>query len=153
MYPFSIAEVNIGIICSCLPSLQTCYQHVVGLARNMMLDSSPYHELGALSRRRTTDVERVRIDALALRQQKSLGGDVALHQQYLGPKAVAQSSALCTADEAQDQAGNDGSWDGAGILKTVSLETWTSPAAIPEATPPKPPKALLHTSFPRTFGN
>ncbi|CAO1605798.1 hypothetical protein XANCAGTX0491_009304 [Xanthoria calcicola] len=119
----------------------------------MMLDSSPYHELGALSRRRTTDVERVRIDALALRQQKSLGGDVALHQQYLGPKAVAQSSALCTADEAQDQAGNDGSWDGAGILKTVSLETWTSPAVKPEATPPKPPKALLHTSFPRTFGN
>ncbi len=119
----------------------------------MLVDSSPYHELDALGQRGTTDVERVRVGGSALRQQESKGGDVALHQQYLGPNGVAPSSAVCAADDAQDQTGNDGSWDGAGILKTVSLETWTTPVIQPEERLPRPSRAVLHTSFPRTFGN
>lgn len=118
-----------------------------------MVDSSSYHELGALGRRGNTGVERVRLEGSALRHQESIGGDVALHQQYLGPNGIAQSSAICAADDAQEHAGNDGSWDRVGILKTVSLETWTTPAVEPEATLPRPSKAVLHTSFPRTFGN
>ncbi|KAL8656810.1 MAG: hypothetical protein Q9226_002548 [Calogaya cf. arnoldii] len=149
----AIAEVNIGIICSCLPSLQMCYKRFARSAKNMIMDSSSYHELGALGRRGNTGVERVQLGGSALRHQDSAGGDVALHQQYLGPNGIAQSSAICAADDALDNAGNDGSWNGAGILKTVSLETWTTPAAEPEATLPRPSKAVLHDSFPRTFGN
>ncbi|KAL9636177.1 MAG: hypothetical protein Q9204_002360 [Flavoplaca sp. TL-2023a] len=120
--------------------------------KKLIVDTSSYHELGALHQPGNTGVERVRLGGSALRHQESIGGDVALHQQYLGPDGIAQSSAICSADDAKDHGDNEGSWDGAGILKTVSMATWTTPAGDPEAAVPKPSKAVLHTSLPRSLG-
>ncbi|KAL8764966.1 MAG: hypothetical protein Q9209_007793 [Squamulea sp. 1 TL-2023] len=79
---------------------------------------------------------------------KEVAGCVALHRQYLEPNGTAPRTDICASAGTPEYEGAKGSWDGVGILKTVSLDTWTAPASDPDATLSRPSKAVLHTSFP-----
>ncbi|KAL8784744.1 MAG: hypothetical protein Q9213_003775 [Squamulea squamosa] len=107
----AIAEVNIGIICSCLPVLPIFYQHVLKSARALVSKTSSYHELAALRKRSNTSVERVGPGHLE-DGNKGVAGCVALHRQYLESKGTAQRTAICASAGTPDYERAEGSWDG-----------------------------------------
>ena len=117
----SCAEVNLGIICSCLPILPLFYKHVIKIARTKVFKSSKYSELQPVWRS-GTGVER----ALPNNTKQSLGraaNEPALHQQYLelnedhrqGSPFSMCSGAACHDPDADF-------WSGDGIMKTVRLD-------------------------------
>ena len=117
----SCAEVNLGIICSCLPILPLFYKHVVRSAKNKVVRPTIYYELEPVSKS-GTGVERVRpTDA-----EKILGrsaSEPALHQQYLSFNGgYRQESSFSISGGAGYNDPDTRLWSGGGIMKTVRLE-------------------------------
>ena len=142
--------MNIGIICSCLPVISIFYHHLVNLVQTRKSKSSTYLELDTLEQNAGTGVERARPNEDETGQRREEGvGSVALHQQYLRSVGGTQTAAV-TSIGARDTDHLDGSWDGSGILKTVRLDTWQTPASDPEGSLLRPPTAVVHSSKPET---
>lgn len=146
----SCAEVNIGIICSCLPILPIFYKHVVRTAKEKFSKPSTYYELEPVWKG-GTGVERVRPDAINTKSRPGRAeSEPALHQQYLGfsggykqepPFLISQGAAY------HDPGGR--LWSGDGIMKTVQLERVEESFALdgePEYGLPATPNATIPPS-------
>ena len=120
----SITEVNVGLICSCLPILPAFYKHFFGLTHESSSSLSSYHRLKALKtsanatgRTNLTHNEEAQIETTA-QKETSAASHVA------GGLSISIEGGPNMAEE------NCGSWDGDGILKTMGVEQ--TGVAVPE---------------------
>lgn len=143
----SIAEVNIGLICACLPMLPKFYKSMARTAKTIISRTSTYHELDPLGHKGTTGVSRARPGDTGEQRKEAAAESVALHQQYLGADAIVDRSVTASGGT-QDGEGRERSWNGLGILKTVSLDTWETPMAPMKDSLAPPSKAVIHSSVP-----
>ncbi|KAL9012353.1 MAG: hypothetical protein Q9173_002876 [Seirophora scorigena] len=146
-----VAEVNIGLICACLPMLPKFYKNVVKSAKTVISRTSTYHELDKFGRHKGTGgVERARRGGTNQRREDAAAESVALHRQYLGANGDTKVSVTASSG-AKEGESRVRSWNGPGILKTVSLATWETPIAHEEHSPAPPSKAVLRSAGPQTI--
>ena len=141
----SIIEVNIGIICSCLPVLPAFYKHVINSAKSVIPKSSTYHELDVVGKS-GTGVERMRPG-----DAEEGKGDIAtaLHLQYLGPSNPAGGPSSFVSGGAKEHDSSERLWGGDGILKTVRLERVEMSAPEPDTSVWRPESAVLPSEHPK----
>ncbi|KAI4191799.1 MAG: hypothetical protein LQ348_003424 [Seirophora lacunosa] len=148
---WAVAEVNIGLICACLPVLPKFYKNVVKSAKTIISRTSTYHELDKLGRHKGTGgVERARRGGTDQRREDAAAESVALHRQYLGANGNTEVSVTASSGVKEGES-RVRSWNGPGILKTVSLATWETPIAHVEHSPAEPSKAVLHSAGPQSI--
>ena len=119
---FSLAEVNLGIICSCLPVLPIFYKHMIKTLKNKISKPSTYYELEAVWRS-DIGVERMQSnDAKQMQIPDRRASEPALHRQYLGFNGGYTKDPWhhVLSDAYHDPNGHIRS--GGGIMKTVELE-------------------------------
>ena len=134
-----IAEVNIGIICSCLPILPALYKHVAKAAKaKVSSHTSAYYELEGVGHKSVnadgaapSDKEPGKVDRVQ-----------ALAKQYLGPGNSQVSAGVVTAG-LENSTPTDELWGGDGILKTVKLEQKETQAPRPRSSLLRPAEAVL----------
>ncbi|KAL9055923.1 MAG: hypothetical protein Q9206_002943 [Seirophora lacunosa] len=127
------------------------YKNVVKSAKTIISRTSTYHELDKLGRHKGTGgVERARRGGTDQRREDAAAESVALHRQYLGANGNTEVSVTASSGVKEGES-RVRSWNGPGILKTVSLATWETPIAHVEHSPAEPSKAVLHSAGPQSI--
>ncbi|KAL8794430.1 MAG: hypothetical protein Q9195_003017 [Heterodermia aff. obscurata] len=140
---WAIAEVNVGIICSCLPILPSFYKHVVRSAKAKISNhTASYYELEGVVGRKSATVDRAVPDVDV--ETGKMDKVQALAKHYLGPgSSDAQGTLSYATGGPENLTPSDELWGGDGILKTVKLEQMETPAPRPASLPVRPPEAVL----------
>ena len=147
----SLAEVNLGIICSCLPVLPIFYKHIVKTVKNKISKPPTYYELEPVLKS-STGVERMRLnDAKQMQVPDRRASEPALHRQYLGFNGGYTKHPWhhVLSDAYHDPNGHIRS--GGGIMKTVELERVEESVASeegPDFVIRKPSSVVLRSNSP-----
>ncbi|KAL8828167.1 MAG: hypothetical protein Q9170_006719 [Blastenia crenularia] len=147
------AEVNLGIICSCLPILPVFYQYIAKTAKSK---PSTYYELEPVLKS-STGVERARITNTDTERGSTgrTASEPALHRQYLEFNGYKKKSPFMISSGAayHDPREERLHWNGEGILKTVELdrieESFSSDS---EALPRMPQNAMFRSESSNASG-
>lgn len=124
MMLLAITEVNVGLICSCLPILPAFYQHFFGPTHESSSSLSSYHRLKALK----TSANGTRRTNLTHNEEAQIETTTQKELSAVSHVAGGLSISIEGGPDAAEE--NGGSWNGGGILKTMGVEQ--TGVAVPE---------------------
>lgn len=121
---WAIAEVNIGLICSCLPILPAFYQHMLRPTSESSSNISSYHRLKAL-KTVASGAERTNLS-----HEEEAPNEAAAHKELPGGSHVTGGLSFSVQGGSDPVEEKGTCWNGGGILKTVNVEQ--SGVSVPE---------------------